>query len=257
MVVGRGVGEAVISGVGVVTGMMDPAPPFINTDAPMTTAMTTMMMRAAAINNGFFDDRLTAGGRGGGTGVPAGMPDGEGIATFSGAGAPVWPDIGAADAGTAAGTCSSVFPTRMVENIARFFCTESSSSAASDGKTEDCAGVFSAGVTWVGCRDGTRGEGWVRGFESSINGSIEWITSSIGRSLWIAMGLITGGIGTETWGTDDSGAGAGSPTGRVAGDSVRVPQRLQNAESGGTRLPHREQNDPCGREEVSTGFCGV
>ena len=134
-------------------------------------------------------------------------------------------------------------------------------SDVSTGRTGDCAGTFSAAggiIVWLAWREGTRGEGWVRGFESSINGSIEWMTSSIGRSLWLAMGLITGGIGTETWGTDDSGTiAAGSWAGRVAGDSTRVPQRLQNAESGGTRLPHREQNDPCGSDEVSTGFCGV
>ena len=34
---------------------------------------------------------------------------------------------------------------------------------------------------------------------------------------------------------------------------IGCPHRLQNADSGGTRLPQREQNEPTGREVVSTG----
>ncbi len=37
-------------------------------------------------------------------------------------------------------------------------------------------------------------------------------------------------------------------------DLTGVPQWLQNVDLKGTRLPHREQNKPVGREEVSLGF---
>jgi hypothetical protein len=46
-------------------------------------------------------------------------------------------------------------------------------------------------------------------------------------------------------------------TGGIAGCSAEVttgvPHRLQNTDSGGTRLPHREQKEPIGREVVSIG----
>jgi hypothetical protein len=69
----------------------------------------------------------------------------------------------------------------------------------------------------------------------------------------------TGGVGICTCGTTD-----GATTGVVemiacgtAGSSVElttgVPHRLQNTDSGGTRLPHREQKEPIGSVVVSTG----
>jgi hypothetical protein len=56
--------------------------------------------------------------------------------------------------------------------------------------------------------------------------------------------------------TPDAGA---VMTGAFSGFSISsslttgVPHRLQKADSAGIRLPHRLQNDPVGREEVSTG----
>ena len=63
--------------------------------------------------------------------------------------------------------------------------------------------------------------------------------------------------------TGDSGAGGGTGTlvmtgwdadVRSEGCLIGVPQWLQNVDLKGTRFPHREQNEPVGREEVSLGI---
>ena len=69
----------------------------------------------------------------------------------------------------------------------------------------------------------------------------------------------TGGVGTCTCGTTDGIATgvvemiagvAVDPSGKL---TTGVPHLLQNTDSGGTRLPHREQNEPIGNDVVSTG----
>ena len=45
----------------------------------------------------------------------------------------------------------------------------------------------------------------------------------------------------------------GGTAGCSAGVATGVPHRLQNTDSGGTRLPHREQKEPIGKDVVSTG----
>ena len=85
------------------------------------------------------------------------------------------------------------------------------------------------------------------------------MTSSSVRSLRSPPRPNTGGLEICTCGTVD-----GTATGVVeivacgtAGTSVElttgVPHRLQNTDSGGTRLPHREQKEPMGSDVVSTG----
>lgn len=64
-----------------------------------------------------------------------------------------------------------------------------------------------------------------------------------------SAGRLTGGwIVTFTDGAAGSGAAAFSGT-----CTIGVPQWLQNVEFRGIRFPHREQNVPDGRDEVSTG----
>src|SRR5512136_1701102 len=124
---------------------------------------------------------------------------------------------------------------------------------------------MSAGDAYWGCLDGTSGAGAVRGTESSIRGSIVWITSSIRLSLFSAVAEITGGGVTGTCGRTGKGCcwgtvplSVGMPAVSVS-FTIGVPHRLQNTDSGGTRLPHRLQNEPVGREVVSigTGIAGA
>ena len=70
----------------------------------------------------------------------------------------------------------------------------------------------------------------------------------MGRFCCSAGGLTGGWIVTFTDGAAGCGAAAFSGT-----CTIGVPQWLQNVEFRGTRFPHREQNVPEGRDEVSTG----
>ncbi len=77
---------------------------------------------------------------------------------------------------------------------------------------------------------------------------MEWITRSMGRFCCPATGLTAGWIVTFT----DWAAGCGA-TPFSGTCTIGVPQWLQNVEFRGTRFPQREQNEPEGRDEVSTG----
>jgi hypothetical protein len=90
------------------------------------------------------------------------------------------------------------------------------------------------------------------------------MTSSSVRSLCSPARPKTGGVGICTCGTVD-GAATGTvevtDDGAVAGSAgtsavlitTAVPHLLQKTDSGGTRLPQREQNEPIGSEVVSMG----
>lgn len=85
-----------------------------------------------------------------------------------------------------------------------------------------------------------RGSGGTFSVERSIRGSIDWISSSIGRDEGVlATGKDAGACtGADTWGT------------RVIG----VPHRLQKTDSAGTLLPHFEQNTLESAGDASAGL---
>ena len=114
---------------------------------------------------------------------------------------------------------------------------------------------------------GRIGRSWGVGTNGGGVGGIGGVIT--GQTGAVTGGLCTGSTtGAGTGGMTGSGvvgvpgAGVGGMTGSTMGNgspgrSTLVPQWLQNAEPGGTRLPHREQNAPSGRVVVSIGLGGT
>ena len=81
----------------------------------------------------------------------------------------------------------------------------------------------------------------------SMSGSRDWISRSIARSFFVGVGVMGAGCETGTCGI--AGAGALS-----TGVTILVPHLLQNAESSGTRFPHRIQNVPNDNWDATGGW---
>lgn len=136
------------------------------------------------------------------------------------------------------------------------FMIDAAASSIADGEIVSCCpsgtgDVSGTGTNGSGSRtgSGTIGRDPARGTESSISGSMEWMICSMGRSLRSNTGALIAGTGSLIVPRTFSGS-----AGFVLCAGTLVPHRLQNVDSGGIRLPHRGQNDPCGRDVVSMGW---
>ena len=131
---------------------------------------------------------------------------------------------------------------------------------------EDSIGTESRGAgSSKGFRTGSamRASFGIFSVERSISGSMERISSSIGRVLGV---LITTGAGADctgagagaktsgafagsgSWEAGTSTAGAGSGAGAGGIRVTEEPHRLQKRDSAGMRFPHLEQNTVAGTE---------
>lgn len=99
------------------------------------------------------------------------------------------------------------------------------------------------------------------GVTDGVSGAVPCGVKAVTGAVESVMGGVAGTTGgVETVCTTGAGTAVATSSGtEICSPGRRTfdPQRLQNADPTGTRLPHRKQNDPSGSDEVSMGLVGT